>query len=421
MGALTDKFIKTAPPGRHGDGAGLFLVVSPAGAKKWVCRYQLNGVRRDMGLGSYPMVSLVQARLAAAEAQRTKAAGQDPIALRRISRASSLPLPTFAEVAETVAKETLARRQNPKAQNQIKRLLGPVCEPLLKRPVNEITTLEIADALRPVWSKTPETARKAYPLIRRVFEHARILLRDRYGVTLAGNPAAWTDLQALGFEAPAKLTRGHQPSLAWTELPSFIAELRASPAISARALEFLILTNVRTDAVLHARFDDFDLKQALWLVPVVHLKDKRTRREPFRVPLSPRVLEIVQDCARLRVSDYLFPGAKDKKPLSSMALVMLLRKMNAARALARKPLYLDPIQKRPIVPHGFRSTFRVWAEEQTNFPHAVVEQCMGHAVGNEVERAYRRTDILDKRRELMNAWSAFACSGFQVVRPEEGG
>ena len=269
--------------------------------------------------------------------------------------------------------------------------------------MHEITTVDVAGVLRPIWRAKPEVARKLYPAIRRVFERARIVLRDEHGIALPDNPARWEDLKAMGFDAPAKLSRGSHPSLSYGRLPEFMGELRARDAIGARALEFLILTNVRTDAVLKATWAEFDLEDALWTIPLANLKDRKHRREGFRVPLSARAAEIVREMRAARVSPFVFPGQRKGKPLSNMALLTLLRRMN----LGRKDKWTDGVSGRPITAHGFRATFRTWAEEIATVPHAVIEQAMGHQVGTQVERAYRRTDILDKRRKLMDAWSAY--------------
>jgi integrase len=197
------------------------------------------------------------------------------------------------------------------------------------------------------------------------------------------------------------LSRGRHPSLPHERLPAFFADLHARDAIAARALEFLILTNVRTDAVLKAAWEEFDLDQALWTVPLANLKDRMHRREGFRVPLVARAVEIVRHLQEGRVSRFIFPGQARGKPLSNMALLTLLKRMNSG---ADKK-WTDPASARRITAHGFRATFRTWAEEVATFPHAVIEQAMGHQVGTQVERVYRRTDVLDKRRQLMQSWA----------------
>jgi integrase len=402
MGRLSDRSVKTVCEGRHGDGDGLQLIVSASGRRKWVLRYQLNGVRRDMGLGPYPAIGLSDARIAAADARKLMARGVDPLDDRKASRKAERPVPTFGDIAKTVIADAQSKSNNTKVRYQWERHLGPAYSgPLLARPVHEITTVEVASLLRPVWRKKPEVARKLYPAIRRVFEHARVLLRDEHGIMMPDNPARWADLKAMGFETPAKLTKGSHPSLPYNQMPAFVADLRARDAVAARALEFLILTNVRTDAVSKAAWDEFDLDQAVWTVPLANLKDRNHRKEGFRVPLVAGAVEIVEHMQVARGSRFVFPGQARGKPLSNMALLTLLKRMNSG---ADKQ-WIDPASGRRVTAHGFRATFRTWAEEVATFPHAVIEQAMGHQVGTQVERAYRRTDVLDKRRQLMSAWA----------------
>jgi len=406
LGQLTDRGVRAAATGRHSDGDGLHLVVSKTGAKKWVFRFQLDGVRRDMGLGTYPTVSLSDARVAASDARKLIAGKTDPLAARQNAKKAQKPIPTFADVAKLVIAEAQAKSTNAKVRYQWERHLGPAyCGLILEKPVNEISTLDVAGLLRPVWTTKPEVARKLYPAIRRVFEHARVLLRDEHDIVLGGNPALWADLKALGFSTVEQLSRGSHPSLPYDQLSKFIADLRTRTAIAARGLEFLILTNVRTDAVIHARWEQVDFQKAIWTVPLENLKDRSHRKEPFRVPLSSRAIEILSDMKAAAHSAFIFPGPSGIRPISNMAMLTVLRRMNG---IGDKPKWIDPKDGRTITAHGFRATFRTWAEETTGFPHAVVEQAMGHQVGTIVERAYRRTDVLDQRRQLMDAWAEYA-------------
>lgn len=399
MGKLTDRTAKTIGPGRHTDGDGLALVVSDTGNRKWVLRYQLAGKRRDMGLGRFPDVGLSAARSAAAAARALAAQGVDPLAARAAEKKAARPVPTFEQVAADVIAEAQARTTNAKVAYQWARHLGPAyCGPLLDRPVNEITTVDIVALLRPIWRKKPEVARKLYPAIRRVFEAARIRLRDEHGVAF-DNPARWDDLKAMGFEAPKQLTRGPHPSLPYPQMPAFMAALREREAIAARLLEFLILTNVRSGSARAAQWKEFDLDAKVWHVPVANLKDKKHRKEAFRVPLSERAVEILREMEKVRVNSLVFPSPRGKV-FSEMATLTLLKRMNIGETK-----WIDPVQDRPAVPHGFHASFRIWAEETTHFPRSIVEEAMGHVVGSAVERAYRRTDVLEQRRALMQAWA----------------
>ena len=420
MGRLTDRSAKTASTGRRGDGDGLQLVVSESGRRKWVLRYQMNGVRRDMGLGSYPSVGLSDARIAAADARKLIARGVDPLNARKSSRKAERPVPTFGDIAKIVIADAQSKSTNAKVRYQWERHLGTAYSgALLARPVHEITTIDVAAVLAPIWRTKPEVARKLHPAIRRVFEHARIRLRDEHGIAMPDNPARWEDLKAMGFETPVKLSRGNHPSLPYPQMPAFMADLRAREAVSARALEFLILTNVRTDAVLNATWEEFDLEQAVWIVPLVHLKDRAHGKEGFRVPLPSRAVQIVRRMQEARLSPFVFPGQARGKPLSNMALLTLLKRMNSGD----DKKWIDSVSRRPITAHGFRATFRTWAEEVATFPHAIIEQAMGHQVGTQVERAYRRTDVLEKRRDLMDAWARHCdCSdGSKVIAYRQTG
>jgi integrase len=392
--------------GRHRADDGLYLEIrrTKAGtlSKSWTLRYQLNGKRRDMGLGSYPTVSFTEARKKANEAWVLIARGTDPLAVRDAARANAArkPIPTFGAIAQLVIADAQAKSTNAKVRYQWARHLGPEYSgPLLPRPVYEITTLDVAKVLTPVWRSKPEVARKLYPAIRRVFDRARVILRDEHGIEMSRNPADWRDLKAMGFETPRQLSRGRQPSLVYAQMPDFTANLRSREAVAARAIEFLILTGVRTDAVLKATWRQFDLEQAVWTVPLSSLKDRAHRSEGFRVPLSARAVEIARALMANRVSEFVFHGQREGKPLSNTAMRVLLRRMNRERR------WLDPATSKPITAHGFRATLKTWAEEAATFPHAVVEMALGHTVGNAVERAYRRTDLLDQRRGLLDAWA----------------
>jgi len=272
---------------------------------------------------------------------------------------------------------------------------------LLKRPVNEITTVEVAEVLRPVLDTKPEVARKLLPAIRRVFEYARVELRDKHSIEMLHNPANWTDLRALRLTTPQRLSRGSHAALGYTEMRAFMAELRNVDTVGARALEFLVLTNVRTDAVLKSKWLDIDLENEIWTVPLADLKDAKYRKSGFRVPLSSTLVALLKKRKEHRISNYIFPSSDPKKPLSNQVMLMTLRRMDDPDA----PRWVDPETRRPITAHGFRASFRTWAEERMAVPHAVIEEAMGHKVVNNVERAYRRTDVLEPRRLLMEAWA----------------
>jgi integrase len=356
-----------------------------------------------IGLGSYPAVSLADARGKAAEVHALINKGINPFEARKAAERSGQLIPTFAEIAARVIDDAQARSTNAKVRYQWARHLGPAyCGALLAKPVNEITTLDIAKVLTPVWRTKPEVARKLYPAIRRVFDRARVIMRDQHGIELSRNPADWSDLKAMGFERPRQLSRGRQPSLPHSQMREFMADLRSRARTAARALEFLILTGVRTDAVLKAKWDQLDLERGVWTVPLSSLKDRAHRSEGFRVPLSIRAVEIVREMSQSRIGDFVFPGQKRGQPLSNMAMLTLLRRVNSPASR-----WVDTATGKLITAHGFRATLKTWADEVATFPHAVVEMALGHAVGNAVERAYRRTDLLDQRRAFLNMWAEY--------------
>lgn len=400
MGNLTDRACKALGPGKHGDGDGLMLVVSATGAKKWVLRIQVNRNRRDMGLGGYPAISLSEARIAAAEARSCAARGVDPIQAREQSRKALRGIPTFGDIAKDVIEKARDRTSNAKVAYQWERHLGPVyCGPFLDRPVNEITTVDVAQLLGPIWKTKPEVARKLYPAIRRVFAQARIILRDQHNIVFA-NPALWEDLKAMGFEAPQELTRGHYPSLPFTQMPDFMSALRQREAYSALMLELLILTSVRTGAILNADWKDFDLEKAVWSVPIKDLKDRNSRKQSFRVPLPPRAIEILDILGKEKRIGLVFPSSKGQ-PMSNMAMLVLLKRMSCGTTK-----WIDPKDGRLITAHGFRATFKTWAKE-TRQDKDLVEEALGHVIGTSVERAYDRSDVLELRRKLMIVWANY--------------
>jgi integrase len=406
LAGITDLKARNIKPGEtlyDTAAKGLKLIAGKKGGRgRWEMRFTSPTHRRsrDMGLGSFPEIGIAAARKAAFAAQEQIAAGIDPVDARKAEPPPApAPVPTFGEIAKIVVADAQAQTKNAKVAYQWDRHLGPAfCGPLLNRRVDEIKTTDVAAVLKAVWTSKPEIARKLLPAIRRVFEHARILLRDKHSIVI-DNPARWDDLKAMGFQPPQQLTRGHFASLPHERMPEFVAALRERDATAARMLEFTILTNVRTGAALAATWDQIDLESAIWSVPIASLKDSRTRKEAFRIPLSPRSMEIIWEMKQIRANDYVFPG-NGPLPLSNMAMLTLLKRMRSG-----DEKWLDP-EGRPIVVHGFRATFRTWAEEAVAFPHHTIEEAMGHAIGSAVERAYRRTDLLEQRRALMNAWAA---------------
>jgi integrase len=381
MAQLTARKVETAKPGKHGDGGGLQLAVSATGAKKWVFRFFWEGRQREMGLGAYPEVSLAEAREKALAGRRLARSGVDPISERQKDRG----IPTFGELADEIAEQLAEGFRNEKHRAQWKTTLKVYAEPLRAKPVDRIETTDVLAALRPIWQTKPETASRVRGRIERVLNAAKAK-----GYRTGENPAAWRGHLENLLSKQSRLTRGHHAAMPYKDVPAFMAKLRAREAVAASALEFAVLTAARSGEVLGARWAEIDLETKVWTLPAERMKAGREHR----VPLSDPALAILTKLDEARTSDFVFPGQQSGKPLSIMALDMILRRMGVDRATV----------------HGFRSSFRDWAGNETHFPRELAEHALAHVIGDKAEQAYRRSDALARRRELMDAWSRH-CEG----------
>jgi integrase len=379
-----------AAPGRHADGNGLYLVVDASGARRWVFLFTLAGKRREMGLGS---VSLVNARRLAAGAREAVATGINPIEQRKAGRQARDERKTFGECALAYIAAHEGSWRNAKHRAQWAMTLGEYAAPLRDKAVDEIDTEAVLAVLQPLWQSVPETASRLRGRIEAVLDAARAQ-GHRHGE----NPARWRGHLDHLLPKRQKLTRGHHAALPYGEVPAFVASLRDREAIAALALEFVILTAARSGEVLGARWSEFDLEAKVWTVPAARMKAGKAHR----VPLSARAVAILQKLAEAKVGEFIFPGQKPGKPLSGMAMEMVLRRMKSDF----------------VTVHGFRSSFRDWCGEETHFPGELAEAALAHVAGDETERAYRRGDALEKRRKLMEAWAGFCEPGVSgnVVR-----
>jgi integrase len=397
MPRLTDATIKNAKAGEHSDAQtpGLTFIVRASTSRRpkpkrriWTYRFTLGGKRQKMGLGSYPAVSLEDARRRAREAASMVANGLDP----RLARRTGPENLTFHDAAEAYLVEALPRYSSDKSKRILELALRVHCAPLASRPILEIGARDLANLLKTVASTTPAMAEKVRAALRGLFSHVAIDMEDR-GVVMR-NPLAPTGLKAAGYVATGSKRR--HPALDPAEAFAFMTALRAIPTIDARLLEFVIFTASRAGAARFARFDQIDPQTKVWSVPAAQMKDGRLRNgEPFVVPLSPRALELVEEMRR--------PGASfifGDEPLSESALLSLLRRMCRVRP------WLDPSSKRWITTHGFRSTFRTWCQD-TRSDREVVEIAMGHRFHGAVESRYARGDLLSERRKLMDDWARF--------------
>jgi len=378
--------------GRYGDGGGLYLQVTATGTKSWLFRYMLNGKAREMGLGAVPLVPLAEAREKAIQARRQVKAGIDPLDARQAeqtcAQVESVKAITFSECAVAYIAAHEATWRNAKHRQQWENTLvtyaGPVFGDL---PVAAVDLAMVMAVLEPIWREKPETASRLRGRIETILDWATVR-----GFRLGENPARWRGHLDKLLPARSKVaTVEHHAALPYEQASAFMHTLYIQPGVSARALTFVILTAARTSEALNATWGEINLAAAVWTIPAERMKAGREHR----VPLSPQAVALLADLGKVREagSDWVFPGTRPKRPLSSMALLMLLRRM----------------ERGDLTAHGFRSTFRDWTAEQTAFPSEVAEAALAHVVGNKVEAAYRRGDLFEKRRKLMNAWADYCC------------
>ena len=382
---LSMRKVATAGPGKYEDGYGLRLVVSQSGARKWVLRYTLRGRRREMGLGSYPSVGLADARTSALRCRRQVAKGADPIEARRME---SKRIPIFTGCAARYIQVHRHGWQNAKHARQWVSTLKTYARPVIgKKPVNVITTEDILQILSPLWTTKTETAKRVQGRIENILDFAAA---HQYRDPL--NPARWRGHLDKLLPRPSRVKEvAHHPAMPYPEVPDFFEELSQNRSVSALALQFLILTATRTLEVLHAEWKEIDLPAGVWTIPASRMK---TRRE-HRVPLSDLAVAVLQALPRIEGVPFVFPGSRNGRPLSNMALLQLMRGMG----------YGVNSSRTDYVPHGFRSTFRDWSGEVSSFPREVAEMALAHAIENKVEAAYRRGDLFAKRRKMMQAWA----------------
>ena len=392
--ALTPLAVKNAKPGRHADGGGLHLLVKESGARSWVYRFMLGGKSRDVGLGTAGLdgISLADAR-DARDALRLKVkAGIDPLEERQRDAAEALAAAqaaqvagiTFKAVAETYIGANEGSWRNDKHRQQWKNTLATYVYPVMgELPVADIGTAHVLKILEPIWQDKPETASRIRGRIETVLDAAKAR-----GYREGENPARWRGHIAQILPPRSRLTRGHHKAMPYDAIPAFVGALHKRDAVAGLALEFTILSAARTGEVIGAKWNEVDLDKAIWTIPASRMKAGKEHR----VPLSPRAVEILKSTQGLR-KEWLFPATKGGS-MSGMAMSMLLRRM-----------------KVDVTVHGFRSGFRDWSAECTGYAHEVAEMALAHTIENKVERAYRRGDLFDKRRRLMDDWATYCASG----------
>jgi integrase len=379
-------------PGLYPDGAGLYLRVGRGGAKSWVFRFMLNGRAREMGFGSFTKVGLADARKKAIDARLLLSDGRDPLTLRQeeetrrsaVEKLSAARSVTFDKCAEAYISAHEAGWRNDKHIQQWRNTLTTYVSPVFGSvPVQAVDIDLIMKVIEPLWSVKTETARRVRGRIEVILDWAKVR-----GYRSGENPARWRGHLDHLLPARSKVrVVKHHAALPYSEIGAFMKHLRGMEGAGAAALEFLILTAARTGEVIGACWSEIDLKERIWVVPTARMKSGREHR----VPLSSAAIAVLNRTSGSKEDGYVFAGQRLGYPLSNMALLMTLGRMNRG----------------DITAHGFRSTFRDWAAERTSFPSEVVEMALAHVVDDKTEAAYRRGDLFEKRRRLLDAWAAY--------------
>ncbi|MBR1065237.1 site-specific integrase [Bradyrhizobium liaoningense] len=383
-------------PGMYSDGGGLYLQVTQGSdrtpRKSWLFRYAVAGRERQMGLGPLSDVPLAEARDRASAAREMRRAGKDPIVEREASRAEArlavAKSMSFDECATAYIAAHRAGWRNVKHASQWANTVATYCSPIFGNlPVQLVDVGLVMKAIEPVWSTKPETAGRVRGRVERILDWAKVR-----GYRDGENPARWRGHLDHLLPARGKVRRvKHHAALPYAQLPVFVAALKERDAVAARALEFAILTAARTNEVLGATWSEIDPDGRVWTIPAERMK----AGIEHRVPLGDSAIQIIKGMMCTKQNSYVFYGDR-RAALSNMSLLMLLRRMG----------------RNDITTHGFRSTFRTWAAEQTSFPREVVESALAHTVSNKVEAAYQRGDMFDKRRVLMSQWAGH-CNAFE--------
>lgn len=378
---LSARAAETRKPGKHADGGGLYLIVEKSGSRNWFFIFTWGTRRPEMKLGSADTLTLAEARKAAIEARRLVESGTNPIEHRRAAKQATTT-PTFGEMADALIAAKESGWRNAIHAKQWKSSLLNAAAAIRSTPVDKIDTEAVLSVLKPIWHDKPEAAMRLRQRIEAVLDAAKAK-QYRSGT----NPATWRGHLSHLLPSRKKIAQQHYPAMPYGQVPSFMARLREHDSIAARALEFAILTAARSGEVYGARWSEIDEQSKVWLVPA----DRMKVGKPHRVPLSERALEIVQVRAKDKVNEFIFHGLKANKPLSHVMMAKVLERLGVHDA----------------TPHGFRSSFRDWAGNETHFPREIAEEALAHKVGDAVERAYRRSDALERRRELMQAWANY--------------
>lgn len=412
LSALDVKRLQHPGRGRNatfpvGGVSGLALQITPNGGRSWLLRVQVGGKRREIGLGGYPDVTLAGARERAREAKDKIRNGIDPVEERRAMRAALATARarglTFEEATDRYLAAKLDAFKNPKHRQQWRNTLDRYAMPHIGNMlVDDIAVQDVLRVLEPIWHSKTETASRLRGRVEAVLSWATVA-----GHRTGDNPARWSGNLKELLPAPSKISKeGNHPAIQIAEAPRWFAALRQREGIGSRALEFTALTAARSQEVRGARWDEIDLDAAIWIVPAERMKMDREHR----VPLSAEAVALLKDLPRFADNPLVFPAPRGGE-MSDMTLSATMKRLHAADLAAGGPGFFDRVNKRPAVPHGLRSTFRDWVAEKTHFPGDMAEVALAHRVGNAVEAAYRRGDMVEKRRAMMSAWGVYLLHG----------
>ncbi|WP_348272131.1 integrase arm-type DNA-binding domain-containing protein [Rhizobium sp. NFR03] len=382
LNALTVKSIAASKAVKLRDGGGLWLVTKGTG-RYWIYSFTFAGLRREMGLGPLHTVTLAEARDKAEAARKLVRQGKDPLALRQEEAEVRPAAMTFGAYADAFVDSAVkaGRWRGAKTEARWRNLVEKHAKPIRAKAIGEISTRDVLSVLRPIWGEKQETAEKLREAIERVLDSAKV-----EGHRTGDNPAAWKSNLTHVLHKPDELTtRKHHAAMPYKDVPSFMKRLAEVNGVSARALEFTVLTAARSGEVRGALWAEIDMGEKVWTVPAVRMKSGKAHR----VPLSVSAVSLLEKMKAQSVNDLVFPGVRDRKPLSDASLAKALRAADTGDATV----------------HGFRSAFRDYATEVAHAPREIAEAALSHITGDAVERAYARSDALERRRELMQAWA----------------
>lgn len=384
---------------------GLHMQITPGGGRSWVLRAKVGTLRRDIGLGGFPAVTLAQARDKAREARTKIETGIDPVEERKAAKATLIAAQrrglTFDKAVENCLAAKLGAFKNAKHRQQWQNTLASYASPELgKMLVQDITTQDVLRVLQPLWLNKTATASRLRGRIEAVLSWATVA-----GHRTGDNPARWAGNLKELLPTPSKVAdEEHHPALTLDDAPRWFAALQTRDGFGARALEFLALTAARSKEVRGAAWDEIDMDKGLWVIPAARMK----MGKEHRVPLSARTVDLLKALPRLEGNPLVFPAARGGM-LSDMTLSATMKRMHEAEGAKGGLGFVDRVSKRPAVPHGLRSTFRDWVGECTNYPGDMAEVALAHKISNAVEASYRRGDMIEKRRRMMADWADFLC------------